>query len=268
RRHRQRNDRGQRFQVGGDGRQRFIQQRHPLGPGVDRIEGGLGYDLERAESAFDPVNPWTERVALLDESLATVAADLEALAAIVPLPMAPVNPVPVVEMAATREEPSRVVFALGGERFRFEEERDWDERGGPRVRGQLRQRAGDAARLVPEGIAEDRRAALAAHLAGSVTAFAVDLRDRALEGRPMPDGATLAQLAAPCPACGNWRDWSGACDTCAQRAYRKQRLNAEALRIQKEREDEIEDRRKWAERLPVARRRMADLDEQLAKLLG
>ncbi|MGI9255040.1 MAG: hypothetical protein ACR2J8_14955 [Thermomicrobiales bacterium] len=227
----------------------------------------LGYDLERAESAHDPVNQWTERVALLDESLATIADDLAALKRIAPLPMLPVPGTPIERISATREEPSRVEFALGGESFLFEEERDWDERGGPRVRGELRQRTGNAARLVPEGIPEERQPVLEQHLVESAIVFATDLRDRALEHRALPDDATLASLAEPCVVCGNWREWGGVCETCAQRAYRKQQLNAEALRIEKERADEVEDRHKWAERLPVARRRMADLDEQLGKLL-
>lgn len=228
----------------------------------------LAYDLERAESAHDPENQWTERVALLEESLATIAADLDALAELKALPQLPLPPMPVTGLSATREEPSRVEFAIGGEAFLFEEERDWDERGGPRVRGELKRRTGDATRLAPPGIPEDRRETLAQHLVDSVFAFAAAMRDRAIEGKPMPEAVTLGDLAMPCVVCGNWREWGGACETCAQRAYRKQRLNSEALRLQKERENEVEDRHKWAERLPIARRRMADLEQQIAELLG
>jgi hypothetical protein len=227
----------------------------------------LGYDLERAESAHDPENQWTERVALLDESLATIAADLEELAHIEPLSPIPVPATPITGLSATREEPAEVRFTIGGEQFRFEEETDWDQRGGPVVRGDLRQQAGDATRLMPDGIPEERRESLAQHLVESVIVFATDLRDRALEHQPLPAAPTLADLAEPCPVCGDWQEWGGTCETCAQRTFRRQRLNAEALRIEKEREEQIEDRHKWAERLSVARRRMADLDAQIAALL-
>ena len=121
--------------------------------------------------------------------------------------------------------------------------------------------------LTPAGVPKGRREDLAQHLVERVIVLATDLRDHALEGRPMPQSITLADLAEPCPACGNWREWGGVCETCAQRAYRKQRLNAEALRIEKERAEQVEDRHKWAERLPVARKRMADLDASIAALL-
>jgi hypothetical protein len=66
--------------------------------------------------------------------------------------------------------------------------------------------------------------------------------------------------------CGDWLDWRGRCDTCATRAYRRQTLRAEAARLAQERDDEEEDRHKWAERFPVARKRLADLDADIAKL--
>jgi hypothetical protein len=111
---------------------------------------------------------------------------------------------------------------------------------------------------------------LAAHLAESAIVFATNLRDRAVDGepplppeRPRP---TLADLAEPCPICGEWREWGGTCETCAARAYQTQLLNAEAVRLATEREAEEEDRHKWAERLPVARRRMADTEAEIARI--
>lgn len=228
----------------------------------------LAFDLERAEAAHRPENPWIERIALLDESLDTIEADLRDLAAIAPETPYPLPPVPVRAVEVEPAEPASVSFAIGPERFTFEEEPDWDQRGGPVVRGDLRQRTGDATRLVPPDAPHERREALAQHLVESVIVFATDLRDRALAGEPLPRSATLADLAEPCPVCGGWREWGGACETCARRAYRKQQLNAEALRIQAEREHEAEDRHKWAERLPIARRRMADLDAEIAKIAG
>ena len=164
------------------------------------------------------------------------------------------------------EEPVSVAFTIGPERFRWEEEIDWDQRGGPVVRGQMRQRSGNAAALVPPEVPQERREELERHLAESATVFALDLRDRALDGEPLPERPTLADLARPCPECGDWLDWRGHCDACATRAYRRQTLRAEAARLAQERDDEEEDRYKWSERFPVARKRLADLDAEIAKL--
>jgi len=233
---------------------------------------GMRYDLERAEAANRPENPWRDRIALLDESLATIEADLARLEAIPTLPGFRLRPVPIEEIAVTTTDPVTVTFRIGRERFRFSEETDWDQRGGPVVRGDLRHREGDAAALVPADTPPERREALAAHLAESVIVFATDLRDRALEGEPTvpPDRPrpTLADLAEPCPVCGGWREWGGTCETCAARAFQQQQLHAEAVRLQTEREAEENDRHKWAERLPVARRRMADIEAEIAKLEG
>jgi len=226
----------------------------------------LAFDLERAESAHDPDNPWADRIALLDDTLATIEHDLADLAALQPLPLLALPPTPITHIAAQRDDPIAVTFRIAPEGFRYEEETDWDQRGGPVVRGELVRRAGDASRLAPGSIPDDRREDLARHLIASTDAFAVDLRNRALEASSLPAAPTLADLAEPCPVCGNWREWGGTCATCAQRAFLRQQLNSEAIRIAKERDAEEEDRHKWAERLPVARRRMLDLDQQIAAL--
>ncbi|HEU5430089.1 MAG TPA: hypothetical protein VFU81_00415, partial [Thermomicrobiales bacterium] len=227
----------------------------------------VAFDLERAEAAHRPDNPWTERMALLDDSLATIEADQAALDASPREAPRSLPPVPIADIAARPGPEAAVEFTIGDEPFAFVEATDWDQRGGPVVRGQLQQEAGDAAALVPATAPPDRRQALADHLAASIAAFATDLRDRALEGEPLPANATLADLAEPCPVCGNWREWGGVCPTCARRAYQRQQLEAEAVRIARERDAEAEDRHLWAERLPVARRRLADVDAEIARLL-
>ena len=226
------------------------------------------FDLERAESARRPENPWYERMELLDQSLATIEHDLRALDEAPALPPLALPETPITDLSVNLEEPVRVAFRIGPERFQWEEEIDWDQRGGPVVRGQMRQRSGDAAALVPAEIPADRREDLARHLRESVDVFALDLRDRALDGEPLPEHPALADLARPCPVCGDWLDWRGHCDTCAQRAWQRQNLRAEAARIAQERDDEEADRHKWAERLPVARKRLADIDADIAKLEG
>jgi hypothetical protein len=226
------------------------------------------YDLERAEMAHLPENPWRERIDLLDQSLTTVEQDLLELEFVQPLPSISLPETPITAVDVRLEEPLSVSFQIGDERFLWEEEIDWDQRGGPVVRGQIRQRSGDAARLVPDDIPASRREELIRHLRESLEVLALDLRERALEGSELPTSATLADLARPCPVCGDWLDWKGHCDACAQRAWRRQNLKAEVARITKEREDEESDRHKWAERLPVARKRLADIEADIAALVG
>lgn len=226
------------------------------------------YDLERAELAHLPDNPWRERIELLDQSLATIEKELQELEVVEPLPPISLPETPITAIDVRLEEPLRVSFQIGDERFLWEEEIDWDQRGGPVVRGQIRQRGGDAVKLVPVDIPASRRDALIRRLWDSLEVFAFDLRERALEGAELPADATLADLARPCPVCGDWLDWRGHCDACAQRAWQRQNLKAETARIELEREDEESDRYKWAERLPVARKRLADLDADIAALVG
>lgn len=226
------------------------------------------YDLERAIAARQPENPWRERMELLDRSLATIEEDLQAIEAMTPLPVFPLPETPITDIAVNLAEPVSVAFNIGPEHFRWEEEVDWDQRGGPVVRGQIQQRSGNAAALVPPDIPAERREALARHLAESVAVFALDLRDRALEGETLPEHPTLADLARPCPECGDWLDWRGHCATCATRAWQRQNLHLEATRLEQEREAEEADRYKWSERLPVARRRLEDADAEIAKLEG
>lgn len=226
------------------------------------------YDLERAEAARQPENPWRERMDLLDRSLATIEDDLRAVDDAPVTPGVPLPETPITDLTVKTEEPVSIAFAIGPERFLFEEEPDWDQRGGPVVRGQLQQRTGDAVALVPPDVPADRRDGLARHLVESVYVFARNVRDRALDGEALPAAPTLADLARPCDECGGWRDWRGHCAACATRAFQRQTLRAEAVRIAQERDEEEADRHKWAERLPVARKRLADLDTEIAKLEG
>jgi hypothetical protein len=235
---------------------------------VRRRRDMAAYDLERSESARQAENPWRERMDLLDRSLATIEDDLRALDAIRPLPPIALPETPITDIAVDLEEPLSVAFTIGPERFRWEEEPDWDQRGGPVVRGQIQQRTGNAAALVPADIPPERRESLQRHLEESTAVFAIDLRDRALDGEPLPEHPTLADLARPCPECGGWRDWRGHCDACATRAWQEQSLRAEAARLAQERDDEESERHKWAERLPVARKRLADIDAEIAALEG
>lgn len=226
------------------------------------------YDLERAIAARQPDNPWRERMALLDSSLAAIEDDLRALDAAPKREPLPLPETPITDIAVSLAEPISVAFSIGPEAFRWEEEVDWDQRGGPVVRGELQQRAGNAAALVPLDFPAERRTALQQHLEESLNVFAHDLRDRALDSEPLPESPTLADLARPCPKCGDWLDWRGHCATCATRAWQRQNLRQEAARIAQERDDEETDRHKWSERLTLARKRLADIDAEIAALVA
>jgi len=228
----------------------------------------LVFDVERAISATQPDNLWRERIDLLRDSLASVEADLAALDQEVGVAGGLPPATPIVAVVTTADAPMVVRFTIGGESFEFQEEIDWDQRGGPVVRGDLRQREGDVARLALGDLPIAQRVGLVQHLGESVLVFATDLRDRTLNQEPLPVSATLTDLARPCPECGGWRDWGGTCAACARRAFRRQSLRAEAGRLTKEREEETAEWRKWAERLPIARRRLADADAEMAKLTG
>lgn len=231
-----------------------------------RRRDAMRFDIEQGELALQEQNPWQERIDLLTESLATIDADIAALDAAPSAPAPSVDPTPIRDIEAIGGELARVGFTIGAERFRFEEQVDWDQRGGPTVRGDLQSVEGDIDRLIPAGFAVDAQRALRDHLADSVAVFATDLRDRALDGRPMPSSPTLADLARPCPACGGWMDWHGRCPACTVRDIERHRLRGEAERLDGERQKEADERHRLAEALPIARRRLAAVATDLRAL--
>ncbi|MFL5758475.1 MAG: hypothetical protein ACJ789_01980 [Thermomicrobiales bacterium] len=230
-----------------------------------RREGAL-FDLAQARLALEEDNPWQQRIALLSEALESVERDLEALEQLPKreVPGLPATPIAIDGVRA--EEPAAVKFRVGEEAFHFEADLDWAERGGPVVHGELLHRSGNPEALIPNYMANDLRSELAAHLTDSLFVFATDLRDRAVNDEPLPANPTLADLAQPCPDCGGWRDWRGNCAECKRRQLRRQQLEAEGQRLDREREAESDDQEKWAERVPVARRRLADIDVDIAAL--
>ncbi|MEJ7761928.1 MAG: hypothetical protein WKF80_03965 [Thermomicrobiales bacterium] len=232
-----------------------------------RRREGLRFDVEQGELARHPENPWAERVTLLNETLATVAADREALDRAPRIPGWAVPPVPVEAIAVRTGDLVTVAFAVAGERFTFEEAPDWDQRGGPVVRGDLRPVSGSTETVVSAlvGVPDGEHDALVAHLDGLLS-FAADLRDRALAGTPLARHVSLADLAAPCPECGGWRDWLGNCPRCAARDAARRSLRQEEERIMVERDAEMEIRHRLTERLPLARRRLADIEAELVAL--
>jgi hypothetical protein len=230
-----------------------------------RREGAM-FDLSQAEIALEDDNPWRQRVQLLTEALEGVERDLEELDNLPrrDLPSLPATQIEILEVKA--EEPASISFRIGEESFLYEEDLDWAERGGPVVHGELQPRSGNPEALVPESVQEKLKSELIDHLVDSLFVFATDLRDRALSGEPLPAEPTLSDLARPCPECGGWQDWRGNCSECKRRQWRRQQLEAEGERLDAERTAEIEDQGKWSERLPVARKRIAEIDAEIAAL--
>jgi hypothetical protein len=233
---------------------------------LQRRRTAIFFDIQQGEQAEAEDNPWQQRIELLTEALATVSDDLKHLA---DAPKAPYHPVPATAISIERIEGgdvATVILDIGDERFEYSEDLDWAERGHQITRSELVHRSGAPAHLVPDDTPEELRTALERHLNNSVFVLATDLRDRVLDGEPLPECITLADLARPCPRCGGWMDWRGTCQVCAQRAAATKALKREEVRLLDERAAEVEERHRLIERLPLARRRLRDIDAEIATL--
>ncbi len=225
------------------------------------------YDAEQGEMAQAEDNPWRERAELLTESLETVESDRAAVIQIDKQPYHPVEPAPIRDLNVDLDNDiATVAFDIGKERFRWEEPRDWAERGRQVIRDDLVRTSGATDPLLPGDVPAALRDPLRAHLDASLFVLATDLRDQALNDEPMPTGLTLADLARPCPKCGGWTDVLGRCQACARRHARIQQLDQERNRLLSERAEELEEEHRMAERLSIARRRLADIDTEIATL--
>jgi hypothetical protein len=233
-----------------------------------RRRDALLYDIDQGLLAQQPEIPWQDRINLLTEALATVESDLAGIDARPVEHRPPVEPIPIDAISAGGDDLVRIEFRIAGEHFVFEEQADWDERGGPTVRGDLQPVAGDVSRLVPPSFGVDDRRALNDHLRESIAVFASNLRDRSLAGDPMPQSPTLRDLARPCPKCGGWMDWNGRCDECAFRDLERQRLRSEANRLDDERRKEAEERHRLADGLPISQRRLMAVEADIRALGG
>lgn len=227
----------------------------------------MQYDIAQGELAQEDDNPWTQRVALLTETLETVEADRERAERAEPEPYWQVPSTPISDLEAEIEnDVATVRFTAGDERFVYEEPLDWAERGHQIARIELRKVQGDPAAVMPEEVPADLRDALLAHLDHSLFVFATVLRDTHLDEEPLPEGVTLADLAKPCSTCGGWMDYRGRCQACARRRMRLQELFQERGQLLNERAAEIEEQHRMAEGLPLARRRLGDIETQIAAL--
>lgn len=227
---------------------------------------GILLDVEQTEAATRPDNPWLDRVREIDDALAAVAREQAAVSAEPRSVGAPLPAAPIVDIRVATTAPPSVRFQIGPETFVFEEDLDWSERGFQLARSDLLLRFGSVGNLPDQSLPPSEREAAASHLANSLFVFATDMLDRALSDRALPERPTLADLAVPSPEHGGWLDWHGASPEHHRRERLRQDLEMEAERLRTERARELEERARWADRLPIARRRLADVDAELAKL--
>lgn len=233
---------------------------------LERRRLAIQFDIDQGELAQDPENPWTHRIALLTEALANVESEIQAARIIQPQPYVALPSSAIEDVAVSDVEPYEVSFRIGAERFRWQEKLDWIERGGILAQPVLEQIGGNAVATIPESVSGELQADLQAHLSDSLNAYATMLRDARLNDEALPEIATFDQLLPPCPICGGWMDVKGHCNACAARKVHEQDLFHERQHLMKERSAEAEERHRLAERLPLARKRMADLERELASL--
>lgn len=227
-----------------------------------RRREGILLDIEQGELAQSADNPWSERITLLQESIATIAADRAAIDRVPPAPTADVPAMPVTGIEVEPGEPARVRFTVGSETFTFVEATDWDNRGGMVVRGDLRPIEGAPAALLPTAPPVDwEDVAMAALLA-----YALGLRDAALDGTAPPAVATLRDIVREDPEAGGWTNLHGSNPIRAERAHHRQALRAEQNRLEDAITAEMEQRRTLTDRLPIARRRLTTVDDDLRSL--
>lgn len=225
------------------------------------------YDMEQGELAQQDDNPWKQRASLLTEALETVQSDREETINSEPGPYHPVAPTPIRDPNVSfQNDVATVTLSVGNQDFMYEEPLDWAERGHQIMRSDLVRTSGALDPLLPNDVPPDLREPLRAHLDLSLFVLATDLRDRTLNDDALPDGLTLADLARPCPQCGGWTDVLGRCQNCARRNARIQELDQERNRLLSERAEELEEEHRMAERAPIARRRLADIDTEIAAL--
>jgi hypothetical protein len=225
----------------------------------------LRYDVARAESSLAAENRWSERVREIDQAIEQTRGDLErALRPETPHVPFPLPAWPVTIEQVNAGEPSDVRFRVGDIPFRYSEEVDWAERGHQKAELILRRREGAIDALIPVELPQERRPALEEHLAHSLAAFAVQLRDDALMGQTTP-AITLADLASPCPVCGGWRDLRDRCLECQRREWEAQGLRAEIERLLDERNSQLEEVQRWRESLPILRRQLQQAEEEILK---
>lgn len=219
-------------------------------------------DLAAAEAATSEQNRWHAEIALIEQAIAETDRDIDEIGPSGADPGVALPATPITAVEVETEPVARVRFSVGDREFAYAEEIDWAERGFQVTRGELIRESGDIDSVIPAHVPDEQRPALREHLERSLFVFATDLRDRALN-QEEPPAATLADLARPSATFGGWLDWAGQSASEQQQQIARNRLLMERERLERERAQLFEDQLKAAEGLPVARRRLAELEREI-----
>jgi hypothetical protein len=223
----------------------------------------LAHDVESSIMATADDNRWRSESNLIEQAIHEIDNDLAEIDAAPPGPAGIALPAtPITDVVVDVDPVARVQFRIGDTSFSYAEEIDWAERGTQVARSELIRDTGNVEGVIPATVPDDQRQALAEHLEQSLFVFASDLRDRALNNEPIP-AATLADMARPSVEWGGWLDWLGQSAVEQERVATKARLFSERERLMSDRDRLMEDQNKIAENLPIARRRLAELDREI-----
>lgn len=235
-------------------------------PRVDRLRQrvkSLEEEIEATERSGDPDSPFQQRIFILTAALDDIEQEIAHESNLASRDVPPLPPTPIEHVTVQLDPVPIVSFSIGGRAFRYEEEVDWAERGTQIVHGDLVGIDIKTNGLIPSSMSPGETAELASHLDRSLFAFATDLRDRAIEGQPLPTNATLTDLAIPSAQCGDWLIWGGVSLRCLEHETRLRELNSVRTRLIDERSTVIEERQRQVEELPIQRRR---LDQAITEL--
>jgi hypothetical protein len=225
----------------------------------------LLHDVEAAEEAASATNRWRAEITLIDQAIEETDRDLAGIGASDSRVAGAALPAtPITDLVVVTDPVPQVRFRIGDQEFGYAEEIDWAERGHQLARSELIRDSGDIDALVPRNLSQDQQMAIREHLQRSLFAFATDVRDRALSEQELPK-ATLADLAPPSAEYGGWLEWGGQSPVQQSEEIERTRLFAERDRLMTDRNRLIEDEAKTAEDLPLARRRLADVDREIAE---
>jgi hypothetical protein len=233
---------------------------------LKRRRDGILFDVEQSELAQQPENPWHERIELLNQTIADIRRERSSLDTLPRIRRPTPKNQPVVIDRVIADDPATVSFSIAAEPFLFESEIDWAERGTTISRGELELRSGNVSAFASPDWLESDRIDFALRLTESLFIFASDLRNRVENGETLPGELTLADLISISPVCGDWQLWGGFCPTCAERDRRRKSLDSEISARLLEIDSEEEERAKLADRLPIALRRLADVQSELRAL--
>jgi hypothetical protein len=220
-------------------------------------------EIDQAELAGIPGNPWAERAALIDEAIAGIDAELRRPIERVDVPVPALPSTPIAIDVIQAEAPSHVRLTVEGQPLDYAEEIDWAERGTTIVRGDMERSSGNLPALATAlGLDDDT----ATKLELSLFELATAARDRSLEDAGALAKALVSDLLRPCPECGDLALWNGVCLRCEERNAARFHLEEERKRLFDERDSMLKEREALIERLPGLRKRLAETKAAIEKV--